>query len=552
MTERAETNPVRRRRSWTFGLRAKLMLSHLAVIAAAMTVAGVALLSLVRNYLLDATQASLDTQADLIVAALFSSADVEVQPAPPDPAFNALQQQQIANLAVQVENQPPAAEEMAAGESAVPFLANTASIELTNELPTHVLLLDNTGSPLFESRAPGPAGLARSAAVQSALAGEASRSLLRGEDGDWLAMAYPLQREGELVGGLALAHPLSDVTTVLNDLRSRLLLAAGVAAIASGLLGLILARRLVRPIGQLTTAARRLGDRDYAHPLPPGGGDEIGSLSQTFARMRDALQRTERTRTQFIGDVSHELRTPLTGIKGLVETLQDGAVDDPEVRDRFLASIATETDRLIRMTEDLLTLTRADEHALELNLEPYDLGELVKGSLDRVRQEADRLGIRLELALPQVPIAVRADPDRLEQVLLNLLDNALKHAPSGTPLEVQIAPISALERVALHSMREEGSAPGLADPVVSDRWALVRIRDQGPGIPPESLERVFDRFYRADPARDRDRGGSGLGLSIARALIELHGGQLWVESPLPEWGGDGPPGTQACFTLPCR
>jgi signal transduction histidine kinase len=323
---------------------------------------------------------------------------------------------------------------------------------------------------------------------------------------------------------LALAHPLADLNAVLNDTRARLLLAAGLAAALSGLLGLVLARRLVRPITQLTAAAQRLGEGDYAYPLPVGAGDEIASLGAAFDRMRAALLHNERTRAQFISDVSHELRTPLTGIKGLVETLQDGAAEDPHVRDGFIASIGQETERLVRLTQDLLTLTRADEQALELRLEPLDLAALVGGIVERLRPEAQRKGLRLEYGALGAPLPVRADADRVEQVVLNLLDNALKHAPSGSAVTVSAEP--------------------------AGNEAVVRVRDEGPGVPPEALERVFDRFFRADPARDRTSGGSGLGLSIARALIVQHGGRIWMESPRPGWDGQGPPGAQASFALP--
>ena len=510
--------PGRRRLGLPFGLRGRLALSHLAVIVAAMSLAGVGLLALVRAYLLAALQDNLAAQAELTAAALLADPALHVQPPAPDPAYNTLQQQRTSNLGVLVQNQAAAAGSDGQG------LLGPESIRLSAELPTHVLVLDAQGGLVFESVPPGPIGLRRTAAAQAALAGETGRSLLRGEQEDWLILALPLVREGELVGALALAHPLADLNAVLNDTRARLLLAAGLAAALSGLLGLVLARRLVRPITQLTAAAQRLGKGDYTYPLPVGAGDEIASLGAAFDRMRAALLQNERTRAQFISDVSHELRTPLTGIKGLVETLQDGAAEDPQVRDGFIASIGQETERLVRLTQDLLTLTRADEQALELHLEPLDLAALVGGIVERLRPEAQRKGLRLEYSALGAPLLIRADADRVEQVVLNLLDNALKHAPSGSAVTVSVEP--------------------------AGNEAVVRVRDEGPGVPPEALERVFDRFYRADPARDRGSGGSGLGLSIARALIERHGGRIWMESPRPGWDGQGPPGAQASFALP--
>ena len=529
--------PVGRRPGLPFGLQGRLALSHLAVITAAMSLASVGLLALVRAYLLDALQDSLAAQAELTAAALLADPAVQVQPPAPDPAYNTLQQQQTSNLGVLVQNQA-----LGTG-SAGQGLLGPESIRLSAELPTHVLVLNVQGGLVFESAPPGPIGLRRTAAAQAALAGETGRSLLRGEQGDWLILALPLKREGELVGALALAHPLADLNAVLNDTRARLLLAAGLGAALSGLLGLILARRLVRPITQLTAAAQRLGEGDYAYPLPAGAGDEIAYLGAAFDRMRAALLHNERTRAQFISDISHELRTPLTGIKSLVETLQDGAAEDPQVRDGFIASIGQETERLVRLTQDLLTLTRADEQALELRLEPLDLAVLVGGIVERLRPEAQRKGLGLEYEALGAPLPVRADADRVEQVVLNLLDNALKHAPQGSCVTVSAG---------LSLVGAPGAGALAPDPAAAERgvWAVVRVRDWGPGVPPEALERVFDRFYRADPARDRTSGGSGLGLSIARALIVQHGGRIWMESPRPDWDGQGLPGAQASFTLP--
>jgi signal transduction histidine kinase len=516
-----QADPRRRPRRARFGLQGRLALSHLAVIAVAMGLASFGLLALVRAYLLQSLQGQLEAQAELTAAALLADPAVQVQPPAADAAYNTLQQQQISNLAVLVENQAP----VPGSEDAA--LLSPEAIRLSADLPTHVLVLNAQGEQIFQSLPPGPLGLRQSAAARSALSGDTGRSLLRGEGEEWLVLALPLRRQGELVGALALAHPLTDLNAVLGDTRARLLLAAVLGAALAGLLGLFLARRLVRPIAQLTAAAERLAMGDYAYPLPAGEGDELAALGTAFDGMRSALEHHERSRTQFISDISHELRTPLTGIKGLVETLQDGAAEDARVRGGFIASIGQETERLIRLTQDLLTLTRADEQALALRPEPLDLAALVGGVVARLLPEAERRGLRLEYRAPARPLPIRADPDRLEQVVLNLLDNALKHAPAGSAVTVAAAP--------------EGS-----------RWAVVHVRDRGPGIPAEALERVFDRFYRADAARDRGHGGSGLGLSIARALIEQHGGRIWVHSPRPGWDGLGPPGAEAGFALPTR
>ncbi|HSR29186.1 MAG TPA: ATP-binding protein, partial [Anaerolineae bacterium] len=190
---------------------------------------------------------------------------------------------------------------------------------------------------------------------------------------------------------------------------------------------------------------------------------------------------------------------------GLVETLRDGAVDDPEVRDRFLETVEGETDRLIRLVNDLLLLSRADSDALNLQCEALDLEQLAWLLVVRLGRQAEAREVQLSVeADPQAPLAL-ADPDRMEQVLVNLLDNAIKYSMPGSTVTIHIG---------------EGS----------DHSAQVRVQDEGIGIPAEDLPRIGERFYRADRARSRADGGSGLGLAIAQALVEAQGGTLNIDS----------------------
>jgi signal transduction histidine kinase len=230
------------------------------------------------------------------------------------------------------------------------------------------------------------------------------------------------------------------------------------------------------------------------------------------------LRATERMRTDFVSNVSHELRTPLTAIKGLVETLRDGAVDDREVRDRFLATMEDETDRLIRLVNDLLVLSKADSQALKLKRKPLDVRDLVERSVHKLASQLEEERIVVEVGVSDGPQLVLADADRIEQVLVNLLDNAIKYSPEGGRITVAI---------------DEGGA----------EMVSVAVRDEGVGIPAGDLPRVFERFYRVDRARARDGGGSGLGLSIAKAIVEAHGGDITLRSEEGQ-------GTTVRFTLP--
>ena len=539
-------------------LRGKLALSHLAVIFVTMTVAGFSLLSLVRGYFLQAMRDSLATQAHLITQALIPGATTTIPSISLSPAYNAVQQQQVANLLVQVENIIPSGDPVTDSyltESNLAYLSD-ATVEISAALETHIRVLDSRGVVLVDTvgREVGK-DISDTANVIAALGGEQLSTTQRVDGEDWLYVSVPLWVEEKVAGVIYIGQPMRDVAAVLSDLRLRLLLAALLAMPLSALIGLALARTIAQPLGVLTTAAGKLSAGDFDYPLPARGQDELGRLSRAFVIMRDQLQAVEKMRTQFVSDVSHELRTPLTAIKGLIETLQDGAADDPAVRDRFLASIEGETDRLIRLVNDLLILSRADAQAIRLHCKEIDLRALVHATVEKLTPQAVDRQVDLSIDFSEDTLKTFADPDRVEQVLVNLLDNAFKHTPPRGTVRVEghrivvegrdlqpstsdILPTSTTHLIPSIRQLPEG------------RWAVVTVIDNGEGISPNDLPHVFERFYRADPARSRDRGGSGLGLPIAKALVEAHGGQIWLDSPAGSKGEAKGPGTIAIFTLP--
>lgn len=221
-------------------------------------------------------------------------------------------------------------------------------------------------------------------------------------------------------------------------------------------------------------------------------------LVQDLTRVR----RLEKVRRDFISNVSHELRTPLASLKALTETLRDGALDDPKAAPRFLGRIETEVDALTQMAQELLDLTRIESGQVPLDLKSAAPGKLLTSAADRMRVQVERAGLTLTVESAMELPEVRADAARLEQVLVNLVHNALKFtAPGG--------------KVILSAGAQGG-------------FVRFAVRDTGIGIPEDELERVFERFYKAD--RARSGGGTGLGLSIARHIVEAHGGRIWVES----------------------
>jgi two-component system phosphate regulon sensor histidine kinase PhoR len=230
------------------------------------------------------------------------------------------------------------------------------------------------------------------------------------------------------------------------------------------------------------------------------------------------LKQLERTREEFVANVSHELRTPLSLIKGYVETLLDGAKDNPEVETKFLQTIQRNSERLQFLIEDLLTISELESGRLKMNLQSVRLRSLVDRVLEDFKTQAESRRVALTNEVPD--LTARADSDRLQQVLGNLIGNAIKYGRSDG-------------HVAVSGLLSAANSIELC------------VHDDGPGIPPESLERVFERFYRVDKARSREQGGTGLGLSIVKHIVQSHGGKVWAKSELGK-------GAAFYFTLPVK
>jgi len=278
------------------------------------------------------------------------------------------------------------------------------------------------------------------------------------------------------------------------------LAAAGAVAALAVVVSVLLSRRVLRPIRALTTASQRLGEGDLGERVPVVGRDELATLARSFNRMADSLQRGEERQRRLIADVAHELRTPLANVRGYLEALRDGVV----APDRELfASLYEEAVLQQRVVDDLQELALAEAGALVYHRSRVDVGELLEVSRTAHQAVADAAGVRLSVAAEAATYA-HGDPDRLRQVLGNVVANAVRATPPGG-------------RVELRTVR-------------SGSEAVVTISDTGAGIAPEHLPHVFDRFWRADPARERRTGGSGLGLAIARQIVSDHGGTIEVAS----------------------
>ena len=348
--------------------------------------------------------------------------------------------------------------------------------------------------------------------VNQALSGQAAveeRFLYNDPQKRVLYAAVPVMDEnGGVVQIVYLATPMPDTRFSALPQEFRLLFVAvfSGAILMAVICGFLFARLVSQPLNRLAEVAQRVASGDLRQNIPETGGiKETVVLGSAFNRMTASLRRSEEAKNAFIANVTHELRTPLTVFKGTLETLQDGAIDDPEARDSFLQSMNRESERLIRLVNDLLILTRADAGVLNLNFQPVSLIELLENRCEVFKPLCEKNHIQLALQTGHQNIGmVNGDSDRLSQIVDNLLDNAIRYSPPGGKIMIDV--------------EEEAEK------------VICRITDQGPGIPAQHLPYVFDRFYRVDAARDRQRGGSGLGLSIVASLVRAHQGEIEVSS----------------------
>ncbi len=303
---------------------------------------------------------------------------------------------------------------------------------------------------------------------------------------------------------------------VLGEVLLGALLGAGLVA---GLLSILVTYYLVRPLRAMVEASQHIAAGHYQERVPIYGSvdapDELTELALHFNRMAENLAQIESRRREMIGNVAHELRTPLTTIQGYTEGLIDGVLP-PEPA--TFALIGQEADRMRRLVKDLQELSRVEAGAYDLHLRRIPLKALVETAVRRLGSQFQAKGVALHIrCLAETPF-VRVDEDRVLQVLTNLLGNALRHTPSGGEVVVRVQRHKAM--------------------------VAVSIADTGEGIAAEHLPHIFERFYRIDASRSRTRGGSGIGLTIARRLVEAHGGEIWAESE-----GQGR-GSVFTFTLP--
>jgi two-component system sensor histidine kinase BaeS len=314
----------------------------------------------------------------------------------------------------------------------------------------------------------------------------------------------PIEVDGEVVGWLEMHkhEPFkSGRPATLFEHQTRQLYLLGVVVIGlTAVIAFLFSRAVLKPIQQLILGTRELSQRNFAARIHSAAGDELGQLAENFNAMAQTLENYEKMRLQWLTDISHELRTPLAILRGEVEALQDGVRKPTSTN---LASLHTEILGISRLVEDLHLLSTADSDRLLMNKQWISVCSVLKSVLEsyRTRMDLCRITVRTRLDTVQ-PVRIDGDADRLGQVFGNICENTCKYVhPPGTL-----------------------SISGHAD----DHTLTFHFQDSGPGVPDEALPRLFDRLFRVDASRNRDSGGSGLGLSICRHIIENHGGRIWA------------------------
>lgn len=329
---------------------------------------------------------------------------------------------------------------------------------------------------------------------------------------------YPIPLPGtQIVLGIFWAQPEgNDIASTLGlaiAINSFLLwgglLAAGIALVVT----FFLARRITAPVTELTKAAERLGQGDLSQRVEYTGKDEIGNLTNTFNSMAGELERTEKLRRNMVADSAHELRTPISNIRGYLEAVRDGVIKpEPNTVD----ILYKETMHLSNLVDDLQDLTLADAGELKLVMQPEDIAEVIKHSV-AMQAYLETKGLSITTEIPDGLPLVNVDKRRIGQVLRNLLDNAVKHTARGGSIKVTV--------------------------MLLDGLVKISVSDTGEGISEADLPNIFERYYRVDPSRNRATGGSGLGLTIAKRLVEAHGGIIEVQSEIGK-------GSCFSFTIP--
>jgi two-component system OmpR family sensor kinase len=384
-------------------------------------------------------------------------------------------------------------------------------------LPARVLILDANSTVVVDSRRQLDGATLRLPSLPALKPADVkvmpTRGRFRTPTGELLLYGAASLRVGAAdvphAGWVVVAQPLRGGVTILQGLTQRLLFAGAIALILSVIVALLIAQSMVQPLRRVTAATEEMAKGNYDVRLDIESPDEVRRLSDSFNKMAEEVSASRQAQRDFLANVSHELRTPLTSIRGFAQAILDGTAREPAAQERAARIVYEESNRMIRMVEDLLDLAKIEAGQIVMERRPLDLKALAERAVAAFAPRAETAGVSLR-SRADSPVTVSADADRLLQVLTNLLDNALRYTPAG-----------GVVTVAVESVAETADGPALA---------RLSVADSGPSIPPEEARRIFERFYQLDKSRARGKKGAGLGLAIAQQIVQAHGGRIYVES----------------------
>ncbi|MCF8011652.1 MAG: cell wall metabolism sensor histidine kinase WalK [Clostridiales bacterium] len=376
-----------------------------------------------------------------------------------------------------------------------------------DKIDARVLMLNSNGKVIMDSFGEAwlEGRLIKHKEVNSALAGESSAGVHQLKDGKHvLYITAPVLNHQQVQGIVMLVTSLEDIYNTLEQVRGQVILLSFLVGITAVLLSMFLAGVLTKPVQELTTGVEKMTRGEFGVRVPVRSKDEMGRMASAFNTMSSKLERVEKARREFIANVSHEFKSPLGSIKALAQSLLNSREDDPEVYREFLSDIDLETDRLSRLADELMYLVRLEEKGVELKRQEVSVLSLVEHVLSLLQSKAQAQNVELKEDVPE-DIKHSLDADLMVRILFNLIDNAIKYSPPRGGI------------VLVQAREASGDL-------------VLRVQDNGEGITGDDIPYLFNRFYRADKARSRETGGSGLGLSIVKQAVQLHGGVINVES----------------------
>jgi two-component system phosphate regulon sensor histidine kinase PhoR len=306
---------------------------------------------------------------------------------------------------------------------------------------------------------------------------------------------------------------LGDAKLMAYEIRFKIVVVATIVMVVVIIVSQYVSRKMSKPLVEMAEMVKEIKGGNFNQKLPVRSADEIGRLSELINEMTDKLKadieqlkKLGRFRSEFLGNVSHELRTPIFSLKGFLETLLDGAVHDPAVNVNFVTKAYHHASRLDDLLSDLIEISRIESGEMKMSFRYFDVVAFLRQVVLEYSDDAGKKGQKLILEAPDGEVQVLGDKDRLRVAIGNILDNAIKYSPEQSSITTRLA-------------TRGGSV-------------AISVSDNGPGIEPEHLPRIFERFYRVDKARSREVGGTGLGLAIAKHIIEAHGSRIHVSSEL--------------------